>query len=57
MKTIEEIKKEVANECAEEHFEVLLDAELSVGNLKMAKRLLTQVVERYIAQYAEIENL
>ena len=57
MKSIEEIKKEIANECAEDNFEVLLDAELSAGDLKTAKRLLIQVVERYIAQYAEIEKL
>jgi len=57
MKSIEEIKKEVANERSEENFEVLLDAEISAGDLKTAKRLLMKVVERYIAQYTEIENL
>jgi len=30
MKTIDEIKKEVAKECAEEHFEVIFEAEISV---------------------------
>ena len=57
MKSIEEIKKEIANECGEDHFEVQLDAEISAGDLKTAKRLLMKVVERYIAQYTEIENL
>ena len=32
MKTIDEIKKEIAKECAEEHFEVIFEAEIMVGD-------------------------
>jgi len=37
MKTIDEIKKEVAKECAEEHFEVIFEAEISVGDYEQAR--------------------
>ena len=53
MKTIEDIQKEVANECAEEHFEVLLDAEISVGDYETARQLLITVANRYIDQFIE----
>lgn len=51
MKTIDEIKKEVAKECAEEHFEVIFEAEISVGDYKQARRLWNEVGDRYIKQF------
>ena len=51
MKTIDEIKKEVAKECAEEHFEVIFDAEISVGGYEQARRLWNEVGDRYIKQF------
>lgn len=53
MKTIEEIKEIVASECGEKHFEVLLDAEISVGDYEAARALLMTVVNRYIDQHVE----
>ncbi len=51
MKTIEDIKKEVAKECAEKHFEVIFEAEISVGNYEQALRLWNEVGNRYIKQF------
>lgn len=53
MKTIEDIQKEVAKECAEEHFEVLLEAEIMVGDFETARSLLIRVANRYIDQFVE----
>jgi len=49
--TIDEIKKEVAKECAEEHFEVIFEAEISVGDYEQARRLWNEVGDRYIKQF------
>lgn len=51
MKTIDEIKKEVAKECAEEHFEVIFEAEILVGDYEQARRLWKEVGDRYIKQF------
>ena len=51
MKTIDEIKKEIAKECAEEHFEVIFEAEISVGDYEQARRLWNEVGDRYIKQF------
>jgi hypothetical protein len=51
MKTIDEIKKEVAKECAEEHFEVIFEAEIMVGDYETARRLWNEVGDRYIKQF------
>ncbi|MGG5486278.1 hypothetical protein [Gaetbulibacter sp. PBL-D1] len=51
MKSIDEIKKEVANECGEEHFEVLFDSEISVGDYKTARKLYDTVLDRYFKQF------
>lgn len=51
MKTIEEIKKEVAKECGEEHFEVIFEAEIDCGDYNQAKRLWEMVGDRYIKQF------
>ena len=51
MKTIDEIKKEIAIECGENHFDVLFHAEMSVGDYEQARLLYIQVIDRYIAQF------
>lgn len=56
MKTIDEIKKEVAKECAEEHFEVIFEAEIIAGDYEQARRLWNGVGDRYIKQF-ENKNL
>ena len=53
IKTIEEIKKEVAKECAEEHFEVIFEAEIMCGDFKTAEWLWNEVGKRYINQFKE----
>lgn len=52
-KTLDEIKAEIARECAEEHFDVLLQAEILVGDYAQAKRLLDDATNRYIAQFVK----
>ena len=56
MKTIEEIKKEVANECIEEHFEVIFEAEIMAGDYEQARRLWNEVGDRYIKQFENKEK-
>ena len=56
MKSIEEIQKEVAKESGEEHFEVLLNAEILVGDYKTARNLLIRVANRYVDQFIENNN-
>ncbi len=51
MKTIKEIEKELAEECAEEHFEVLLHSEILAGDFETARRLLITVANRFIDQF------
>jgi hypothetical protein len=51
MKTIEEIQKEIANECGEKYFEVLLRTEIEVGDFETARNLLIEVADRYINQF------
>jgi len=55
-KTIEEIKKEVAKECVEEHFEVIFEAEIAVGDYETARALWRRVGDRYIDQFIEKEG-
>lgn len=55
MKTLEEIKKEVASECFEEHFDVLLQSEIDVGDYVIARALLIDVANRYVDQFSKIE--
>lgn len=55
MKTIDDIKKELASECAEEHFEVIFEAEIMCGDYDQAKRLWNEVGNRYVAQF-EVKN-
>lgn len=50
-KTLDEIRKEVAQECAEEHFEVLIQAEEMVGDYEQVRRLLVTVANRYADQF------
>ncbi len=38
-------------ELNEEHFEVIFDAEISVGDYEQARRLWNEVGERYIRQF------
>jgi hypothetical protein len=57
MKTIEEIKKEVANECAEEHFDVIFESEILVGDYQQARKLWNEVGKRYIDQFENQENM
>lgn len=51
MKTLEDIKNEVAKECAEEHFDVIFEAEILVGDYEQARRLWNEVGDRYIKQF------
>lgn len=55
-KSLREIEKEIATECGEEHFEVQLSAEIGVGAYKEARRLLMEVVDRYMAQHTACED-
>ena len=57
MKTIDEIKKEVAKECGEDHFEVLLEAEISIEDFETARMLLRTVADRYVNQFIEHDEL
>lgn len=50
-KTIEEIKKEVAKECSEEHFDVIFEAEVMAGDFNNAQLLWNEVGRRYIEQF------
>jgi CxxC motif-containing protein len=56
IKTIEQIKKEIALECVEEHFEVIFEAEIMVGDFDAAERLWNEVGKRYINQFKKIKN-
>lgn len=56
MRTLDEIKLEVAKECGEEHFDVIFESEIMVGDFEQAKRLWDEVGKRYIRQF-EIEEL
>lgn len=56
MKTLKEIMKEVSMECEEEHFEVLLEAECSIGDFQTAEKLLDTVKEKYLTQFKMNEN-
>lgn len=51
MKTLKQIMKEIAYEREEEHFEVLLESECSIGDFKTAEKLLDSVKEKYLAQF------
>jgi len=53
--TIDEIKKEVAQECSEDNFEVLFEAEITVGDYDTAKSLWKSVGDRYVYQFMEKE--
>jgi len=57
MKTIDEIKEEVAAKCAEEHFEVIFEAEIDVGNYEQARRLWNEVGTKYIKQFEDIDKM
>lgn len=56
MKTIDEIKSEVAKECGEKHFDVLIQAELSIGDLRTARKLYDTVLDRFFNQFNEEEQ-
>jgi hypothetical protein len=51
MKEIDEIKKQIAKECGEEHFDVIFETEISIGNYTQAKKLWNEIGERYIKQF------
>jgi len=55
IKTIEEIKNEIAKECVEDYFEVIFNAEISVGDYEQAKKLWNEVGERYINQFKNVD--
>jgi hypothetical protein len=55
MKTIEEIKKEIAEECGEKHFDILVETEMSVGDYEQAKKLLMELENRFIDQFKKKE--
>lgn len=50
-KTIDEIKKDVAKQCAEEHFDVIFESEILVGDYEQARKLWNEVGDRYIKQF------
>lgn len=56
METIEQIKKQVAKECAEEHFEVIFEAEIMAGDFEQARRLWNEVGDRYVRQFEKKPN-
>lgn len=53
MKTLEEIKKEVANKYGEEYFDVLFESEIIVGDFEQARKLWKEVGDMYINQFVE----
>ena len=53
MKTIQQIKKEIAKECGEKHFEVLFESEISVGDYTTALKLWNRIGKRYIQQFKD----
>ena len=57
MKTIDEIKKEVAKECGEEHFDLIFKGEIIIGDYGQARRLWNEVGNRYINQFEYNENI
>jgi phosphoribosyl-ATP pyrophosphohydrolase len=50
-KTRKQIEQEIADRCAETHFDVLVMAELEMGDIKLARKLLNEASETYISQY------
>ena len=52
MKSLKETQHDVAKECGEDHFELLLQCEIDVGDYGAAKKLLTTVTDRYINQFS-----
>ena len=52
MKTIEEIKKEIANEIGEPNgFDFQVEIEAEIGAYERIRQLYSELVERYIEQY------
>ena len=51
IKTLEEIKDDLAKEYGEEHFDALLQSKISIGYLPMAKKLLDTSTYRYLIQF------
>ena len=54
IKDIEDIKKEIALECGEEHFDVLFLCEIEIGDYKTAEKLWNRVGKRYIEQFKKL---
>ena len=53
MKTIKMIKNEIAKECHEIDFDLLVETEIAIGDYETARILLIDLVNRYIDQYKE----
>jgi hypothetical protein len=51
IKTINDIMREVAQECAEEHFDVIFRAEIMAGDYTTARLLWNKVGDLYIKQF------
>lgn len=51
IKSIDKIKKEIALECAEEHFDVLFEEEINIGDYNTARSLWNEIGDRYIKQF------
>lgn len=56
MKSIDEIKKEIAKECGEEHFDVIFECEIQIRDYKTAKKLWNEVGRRYIKQFKKADK-
>lgn len=56
MKTIEQIKRDIAIECGEENFDLIFESEILVGDYEQARKLWNEVGNRYINQYENQEK-
>lgn len=57
MKTIDQIKSEIAKEIGEPNgFDFQVEEEMTVGAYERVRWLYSELVERYIKQYQEIDT-
>ena len=51
MKTRQQIEQEIAEECGEKSFDVLLESEINVGDYKTAKFIMKRASKRFLKQF------
>ena len=57
MKTLEQIKKEVAKDTGESDFDFIFETEISIGDYKTAKMLWDNVFYKYVYQFEDKETI